>query len=88
MIFPPEAQINSQGQVALRYYQPAPTLVRAGDKDYYADVRAAISLAWVDPDHVAEVLEKTVAAETKRGNFLAMPQWMRYASGQMAVGGN
>jgi len=55
---PPGAQVNGQNQVALRYYQPAPVVVAAGRKSYFADVRAAISLTWVDLENVAEVLDK------------------------------
>lgn len=51
---------NAAGQVALRYYQPAPVRIQnlPGGREYIAEVKAAISIAWIEPDDVTAVLAK------------------------------
>lgn len=55
-----EGITNEAGQVAIRYYQPAPVLVQKtpSGTDYYFDVRAAISLAWVKPEDVDNIIQR------------------------------
>lgn len=48
---------NDQGWVALTYYQPMPKQIEVGNTTYLFDVKAAISMAWIRPEHVDTVLE-------------------------------
>lgn len=49
---------NSQGQVAIRYYQPAPKAVRIGKKNYAFACSNGIpySWSWVDAEDVNKIL--------------------------------
>lgn len=60
---------NEAGEIAIRRRQPAPILVRntPTKKEYYFDVRAAISLAWVNPLDVENVLGRKKGCCDGRG---------------------
>ena len=46
-------ETNDVGQVALKYHQPVQKYVQMGDgAEYVFIVRANISFAWVQPNHV------------------------------------
>jgi len=47
---------NDQGQIALVYYQPMPQVIRVGTTTYFFDVKRAVSLAWVNEEHVPNIL--------------------------------
>lgn len=51
---------NDQGQVALKYYQPAQVLSQAtpSGKDYVFIPRASISMAWVEAEDVENLLAR------------------------------
>lgn len=53
-----DAQINAAGEVALKYYQPAQVLAQntPSGKGYSFAVRASISMSWVDPGDVDNLL--------------------------------
>lgn len=43
---------NEEGQIALRYKKQKPALVSCNGESYYFDVRASISISWVDEENV------------------------------------
>jgi len=48
---------NEKGYFAIAYYQPMPKLVKLNDgTSYFFDVKRAVSLAWVKPEHANQVL--------------------------------
>lgn len=47
---------NDSGQVAIKYYQTIPHVLRAGGKEYAFAVQAKLCLAWIDAEHVDTVL--------------------------------
>jgi len=51
---------NQANETAIRYYQPAPILVKQNPSgtDYYFDVQSAVSLAWVKPEDVDSILAR------------------------------
>lgn len=50
---------NEQGQIAMAYYQPIPQAVKVGDVTYYFVTQRAVSLAWINEEHVADILRIT-----------------------------
>lgn len=44
----------------MRYYQPAPVLAQntPSKSDYFFDVKAGVSMAWVKPEDVADLLTR------------------------------
>jgi len=52
----PNQQVNEQGQVAIKFYQTLPRVVRVGGVDYAFVVRANICLAWINSEHVGIIL--------------------------------
>ena len=50
---------NDKGQTAIAYYQPIPRVVKINDVVYIFDVKRAISLAWVNDEHVPNILSIT-----------------------------
>ena len=48
---------NDQGQVAIKYYQAIPHVLRAGGKEYAFVVRAKLCMAWIDAQNVDTVLQ-------------------------------
>lgn len=49
---------NEAGQVALKYHQSVQKYIRLGDgSEYVFGVRANISMAWVEPEHVDIILK-------------------------------
>jgi hypothetical protein len=65
--------INAANQTAIRYYQPTPVLVKntPSGKEYYFNVVAAISMAWVDAEDVQNIIDrrKTCCGGNKRVLF-------------------
>jgi hypothetical protein len=55
-----EAQINEQGDIAVKYRQLGNVLLQGNpsSKEYVAITQANICLAWVDPDDVDFILAK------------------------------
>lgn len=51
---------NSAGDVAIRYYQPAQVLAKntPTGKQYFFDVKMDVSMAWVDPKDVDNLLAR------------------------------
>ena len=51
---------NDSGDVALRYYQPAQILAKdtPTGRQYFFDVKAGVSMAWINPQDVANLLER------------------------------
>lgn len=47
---------NEDGQVALAYYQPVPQVIMVGSTRYFFDTKRAVSLAWVNKEHVPNIL--------------------------------
>lgn len=47
---------NDQGQVAIKYYQTIPHVLRVGGKEYAFVVKARICMAWIDAGNVNTVL--------------------------------
>jgi len=50
---------NEQGQIALVYHQPIPHFVKVNGVTYFFDVKRTVSMAWVNEEHVADVLSIT-----------------------------
>lgn len=50
---------NEQGQIAVVNVQPNPYKIQVGNVTYQFIVRNAISLAWVNEEHVPKVFEVT-----------------------------
>ena len=48
---------NEQGQVAIKYYQTIPHILRTGGKEYAFVVRARLCMAWIDASQVDKVLQ-------------------------------
>lgn len=51
-----DKQINDAGQVAVKYYQQIPKQVKVMGTLYIFGIRAQISMAWINPEHVDSVL--------------------------------
>lgn len=51
---------NDVGQIAIRYYQPAQVLTKntPSGTQYFFDVKAGVSMAWVEPEDVEALLAK------------------------------
>lgn len=51
---------NEVGQVALRYYQPAQVLTKRtpSGEQYFFDVKAGVSMAWISPQDVDDLLTR------------------------------
>jgi len=47
-----KATLNAQGQVAMRYMQQKPALVKCNGTQYYFSTKASISMAFVNPEDV------------------------------------
>jgi len=47
---------NTDGKVAMVYYQPMPKLIKVGNKDYWFDCQHGISMAFVDETDVTPLL--------------------------------
>lgn len=56
----PEAQVNEQGQIAVKYRQPGQVLISGcpSGNEYVAVTQANICLAWIEPEDVDFVLAK------------------------------
>ena len=50
------SQTNELGQVAVKYYQQVPKRVEVSGNLYIFGIRAHISMAWVEPEHVQSIL--------------------------------
>ena len=50
---------NEQGQIAIAYYQPIPETVQIGDSIYSFIIQRAVSMAWINEEHVADILRIT-----------------------------
>ena len=50
---------NEQGQTALVYYQPIDRVIMAGDIRYVFVTKRAVSLAWVNEEHIGQILSIT-----------------------------
>lgn len=67
---------NEAGEVALKYRQPAPVIARntPSKKEYAFVVKANISMAWVDPQDVDNLISRTktcCGGNRKKQFFLA-----------------
>lgn len=51
---------NDTNQVAIRYHQPAQVLSKntPSGKQYFFDVKAGVSMAWVDETDVSDILTR------------------------------
>lgn len=51
---------NEAGQIAIRYFQPAQVLTKQAPsgKQYFFDVKAGVSMAWVDETDVQNLLAR------------------------------
>ncbi len=47
---------NEEGKVAIRRFPPYPQLVHVPGASYLFDVRNAVAIAWVNPEHVGIIL--------------------------------
>ena len=47
---------NEQGQVAIAYFQPMPQTVKVGGTVYNFIIKFAVSMAWVNEEHVYDIL--------------------------------
>lgn len=76
---------NELGEVAIRYYQPAQVFAQSTptQTDYFFDVKAGVSMAWVKPEDVANLLARRGGCcNGKRqkydyANQAAVDLWMR-----------
>lgn len=50
---------NEQNQVAIAYRQPIPHIVKVNGTTYVFDVKRAVSMAWINDEHVADILKIT-----------------------------
>lgn len=50
---------NEQGQIAVVYHQPIPQVVMVNGTRYFFDVKRAVSLAWVNEEHIGNILSIT-----------------------------
>ena len=50
---------NEQGQAAVAYYQPMPQKIRIGTAIYDFVVKRAVSMAWVNEEHIDAILRIT-----------------------------
>lgn len=69
----PDAILNASGEVALKYYPPTQILVQnvpSGTDGYLFTIRADISLAWVKPEDVDNILARKGAKPCCPGNTL------------------
>lgn len=48
---------NEQGQVAIKYYQTRPHVLKVGGKEYAFVVRARLCMTWIDANHIDTVLQ-------------------------------
>lgn len=56
---PKEAQINEGGQIAVKHIQPRRAHIEiAGQLKYVTTIKANISMTWVNPEDLADVLSK------------------------------
>ena len=57
VLLPEKAQTNKAGHVAIKHIQPRPAKIKIGEElRYITSVRANISLAYVQPDHLSAAL--------------------------------
>jgi hypothetical protein len=56
----PEAQVNNDGEIALKYRQPGNVLLQGNPsgREYVAITQANICMAWIDPADVDHILAK------------------------------
>ena len=68
--FPPDAQLNDAGEVALKVWPPQQLMAQQtpSGKDYVFMIRADIALSWVDPQDVANLLERRVDCGCANGS--------------------
>lgn len=50
---------NTEGKVAIKYYQTIPHVLQVGKREYAFVVRARLCLSWIDPEQVSSVLKIT-----------------------------
>jgi len=52
--------VNEAGQIAIRYYQPAQVLTKQtpSGSQYFFDVKAGVSMAWVEEGDVSNLLAR------------------------------
>jgi len=75
---------NGQGQTALVYRQPIPHKIRVGQTIYEFEVKRGVALAWINEEHVANILgiTKTCCGGRTRSIFLyASPSQVNVWSG-------
>lgn len=75
--------IERDGKVAVKYFQQVPQKVKVGSVVYRFDVKMNICMAWVDKEHVQQVLNITKVCcggnKTKPyrlANELDVKRWM------------
>lgn len=51
-----DAQVDSAGNIALKYYQQTPKRVEVSGTLYIFTIRANIAMAWVAPEHADSIL--------------------------------
>lgn len=50
---------NEKNQVAIAYRQPIPHVLKVSGTTYFFDVKRAVSMAWINDEHVGQVLSIT-----------------------------
>lgn len=76
---------NEVGDVAIRYYQPAQVLTKQAPsgEQYFFDVKAGVSMAWIKEADVQNLLTRRGGCCTKKrqlydyANQAAVDLWMR-----------
>lgn len=76
---------NNSNQIALRYYQPAQVLAKntPSGNQYFFDVKAGVSMAWIDPADVDNLLTRKGGCCNKKrklydyANQAAVDLWTR-----------
>jgi hypothetical protein len=51
--------VNENGQVAVKYYQPVPQVIKVNGRTYVFSVNKSLSIAWVEPEDVNAILNIT-----------------------------
>lgn len=64
---------NAQGQIAVAYYQPVPKAIQVGNVRYIFDVKRAVSLAWVNEEHLNQILSVTKTCCGGNKNVVCRP---------------
>jgi len=51
--------VNDKGQVAVKYFQPMSQTLKMRSRTYVFQVKKSLSIAWIEPEDVEEVLSVT-----------------------------